>query len=98
MTAIAPDATDSVLMPPHLEREDYDEARAIDEEEGRAFARRLAKQEGIFAGISTGLNVLAACQIAERASPRPTRRARRRGHGIGVPRRRPVRVGEGFSP
>jgi len=52
------------FVPPHLTREDYDEARAINEDEGRAFARRLAKEEGVFAGVSTGLNVLAACQLA----------------------------------
>jgi cysteine synthase len=28
-------------------------------------ARRLAKEEGIFAGTSTGLNVLAAVQLAQ---------------------------------
>jgi cysteine synthase A len=52
------------FVPPHLTRADYDEARAIDEEEGRAMARRLAKEEGIFAGVSTGLNVAAALQLA----------------------------------
>ena len=52
------------FVPPHLSSSDYDEARAIDEEEGRAMARRMAKEEGIFAGISTGLNVLAAVQLA----------------------------------
>jgi cysteine synthase len=52
------------FVPPHLKREDYDDARAIDEEEARAMARRLAKEEGIFAGISTGLNVVAALQLA----------------------------------
>lgn len=52
------------FVPPHLTSSDYDEARAIDEEEGRAMARRMAKEEGIFAGISTGLNVLAAVQLA----------------------------------
>jgi cysteine synthase A len=57
------------FVPPHLTREDYDEARAIDEEDARAFARRLAKEEGIFAGISTGLNVLAACQLASDLGP-----------------------------
>lgn len=51
-------------IPPHLQRSDYDEARAIDEDEARALARRLAREEGIFAGTSTGLNVLAALQIA----------------------------------
>jgi cysteine synthase len=57
------------FVPPHLTRADYDEARAIDEEEGREMARRLAKEEGIFAGISTGLNVLAACQLAAEVGP-----------------------------
>ena len=52
------------FVPPHLTPSDYDEARAIDEEEARAMARRLAKEEGIFAGISTGLNVVAAIQCA----------------------------------
>jgi cysteine synthase A len=52
------------FVPPHLTGADYDEARAIDEEEGRAMARRLAKEEGIFAGVSTGLNVAAALQLA----------------------------------
>jgi len=57
------------FVPPHLTRDDYDEARAIDEDEARAFARRLAKEEGIFAGVSTGLNVLAACQLARELGP-----------------------------
>ena len=52
------------FVPPHLTRDDYDEARAINEDEARAFARRLAKEEGVFAGVSTGVNVLAACQLA----------------------------------
>ena len=51
-------------VPPHLKRGDYDEARAIDETEARAMARRLAREEGIFAGTSTGLNVLAAVRLA----------------------------------
>ena len=57
------------FIPPHLGRADYDEARAIDEEQARAMARRLAKEEGIFAGISTGLNVTAALQLARELGP-----------------------------
>jgi cysteine synthase len=57
-------------IPPHLTgKGDYDEARAIDEEAGRAMARRLAREEGIFAGTSTGLNVAAALQIAAELGP-----------------------------
>jgi cysteine synthase A len=51
-------------VPPHLAKSDYDEARAIDEAEARAMARRLAREEGIFAGTSTALNVVAALQLA----------------------------------
>jgi cysteine synthase A len=57
------------FMPPHLARADYDEARAIDEGEARETARRLARMEGIFAGISTGLNVTAALQLARELGP-----------------------------
>ncbi len=52
------------FVPPHLKKTDYDEARAIDEEEAREMARRLAREEGIFAGISSGLNVVGALQLA----------------------------------
>jgi cysteine synthase A len=57
------------FVPPHLTTSDYDEARAIDEEDGRAMARRLAREEGIFAGISTGLNVVAALKLAGELKP-----------------------------
>ena len=51
--------------PPLLDRGLYDEARGIDEAESRQMARLLAKEEGIFAGTSSGLNVVAALQIAK---------------------------------
>ena len=57
------------FVPPHLTRADYDEALAIDEEEARAMARRLAKEEGIFAGTSTGLNVVGALRSAAALGP-----------------------------
>ena len=57
------------FVPPHLKPGDYDEARAIDEEEAREMARKLAREEGIFAGISSGLNVLAALQLARELGP-----------------------------
>jgi cysteine synthase A len=53
------------FVPPHLKPEEYDEARAIPEEAAREMSRRLAKTEGIFAGVSTGLNVVAALQLAK---------------------------------
>jgi cysteine synthase A len=56
-------------VPPHLTRADYDEARAIDEAGAREVARRLAREEGIFAGTSTGLNVAGALQLAAELGP-----------------------------
>lgn len=56
-------------VPPMLTRESYGEARAIDEEEARTMAVRLAREEGIFAGISSGLNVAAAVQLARELGP-----------------------------
>lgn len=41
-----------------------DEARGIDEQAGRAMARRLVREEGLFAGTSTGLNVVGAIELA----------------------------------
>jgi cysteine synthase A len=57
------------IVPPHLKPDDYDEARAVPEAEGRAMARRLAREEGIFAGTSTGLNVAAAVKLARELGP-----------------------------
>jgi cysteine synthase A len=56
-------------IPPHMEDKPYDEARAIDEEEGREMARRLAREEGLFVGTSSGLNVAAAIKIARELGP-----------------------------
>ena len=53
------------FMPPHLTADVYDEARAVDEAEARVMAKRLAKEEGIFAGTSTALNVVAALKLAK---------------------------------
>jgi len=53
------------FIPPLLDEELYDEARVIDEQEARLMARLLAKEEGIFAGTSSGLNVVGALQLAE---------------------------------
>jgi cysteine synthase A len=57
------------FVPPMLDQALYDEARAIDEELARQTARRMAREEGVFAGISSGLNVAAALQIAQEIGP-----------------------------
>jgi cysteine synthase A len=60
------------FRPPHLKDTDFDEARTVDENEAREMARRLAKEEGIFAGTSSGLNVAAALQLARELGPGKT--------------------------
>lgn len=57
------------FWPPHLKKDGYDEARAIDEEKGREIARRAAREEGIFAGTSSGLNMAAALDLARELGP-----------------------------
>lgn len=56
-------------IPPHMTDKPYDEARAIDEEEARTMARRLAREEGLFVGTSSALNVVAAIQLARELGP-----------------------------
>ena len=53
------------FVPPLLDRDRLREVRAIEEREARHMAKLLAKEEGIFAGTSTGLNVVGAIQIAQ---------------------------------
>src|SRR5205807_2335019 len=49
---------------PHVEHGVYDEAQAVNEAEARGIARRLAREEGILVGTSSGINVLGAIQVA----------------------------------
>jgi cysteine synthase A len=50
------------LWEPHL----MDEVLPVGTEEAKDMARRLAREEGLFAGTSSGANVAAALQVAER--------------------------------
>jgi cysteine synthase len=56
-------------IPPHMESRPYDEARAIREEDARAMARRLAREEGLLVGTSSGLNIAAAIELAREIGP-----------------------------
>jgi cysteine synthase A len=60
------------FRPPLLRDDWFDEARAIDEADARATARRLAREEGIFAGTSSGMNIAAAIQLARELGPGQT--------------------------
>lgn len=57
------------FVPPLLDEAYYDEARGIEEADARQMARRLAREEGIFAGTSSGLNVAGALQVAQELGP-----------------------------
>jgi cysteine synthase A len=46
-----------------------DEIIAIKTEEAKAMTRRLAREEGLFTGTSSGANVVAAIRVAERLGP-----------------------------
>jgi cysteine synthase A len=56
-------------IPPHLADRPYDEARAVDEADARAMANRLAREEGLLIGTSSGLNIAAAVQLARELGP-----------------------------
>jgi cysteine synthase A len=56
-------------IPPHMSSRPYDEARAIREADCREMARRLAREEGLLIGTSSGLNIAAATQIARELGP-----------------------------
>ena len=49
-----------------------DEIVPVKTEDAKAMARRLAREEGLFAGTSSGANVIAAIQIGERLGPGAT--------------------------
>lgn len=52
-----------------LNRQLYDDALAIEEAGALTISRRLAKEEGIWDGTSTGLNVVAAIELAKQLGP-----------------------------
>ena len=54
------------FIPPLWKPEMVNEILTVTTDDAKAMARRLAKEEGIFAGTSSGANVVAAFRIAER--------------------------------
>lgn len=60
------------IVPPLLDKALYDEARTVAEEDARAMARALAREEGLLVGLSSGLNVFAALQLARELGPDST--------------------------
>ena len=54
------------FIPKNLDVSILDEVIQVDDEDAFAWGRRLAKEEGIVAGISSGANMWAAAQVAAR--------------------------------
>lgn len=57
------------FLPPMWDPARVDEIVAVPSAEAQAMARRLAREEAIFAGASSGANVAAAVQVAQRLGP-----------------------------
>jgi cysteine synthase A len=57
---------------PHWEPSLASEVIAVSSSEAMAMARRLAREEGVFAGTSTGANVVVALREAARLGPSAT--------------------------
>jgi cysteine synthase A len=55
----------SGMVPPQFDRERVDDVWPIEDAEAIEMTRRLAQEEGIFAGVSSGANVVAARRLAE---------------------------------
>ncbi len=60
------------FIPPLWRPEMVNEIQKVTTDEAKAMARRLAREEGIFAGTSTGANVVAALRVAARLGPSAT--------------------------
>lgn len=60
------------FVPPILDPELVDGIQAVSTDDAMAMARRLAREEALFAGTSSGANVAAALRVAERLGPDAT--------------------------
>lgn len=60
------------FVPPLWNDKIADEVLLVSTDEAKAMARRLAREEALFAGTSSGANVVAALRVAERLGPGKT--------------------------
>jgi cysteine synthase A len=60
------------FIPPLWEPDQVDEIATVSTHDAKAMARRLAREEGVFAGTSTGANVVAALREAAKLGPNAT--------------------------
>lgn len=57
------------FVPGVLNRDIYDEIVGVADEDAFAMTQRLSREEGLLVGVSSGANVWAALQVAERLGP-----------------------------
>ena len=57
------------IVPPHFDRSRVDDIWTIEDDEAVEMTARLAQEEGIFAGVSSGANVVGARRLAEKLGP-----------------------------
>ena len=57
------------LVMPHWDQARVDHLESIEDDAAIEMTRRLAQEEGVFAGISTGANVVGAHRLADRLGP-----------------------------
>ena len=60
------------FIPPLWEPELVNEIQTVTTEDAKDMSRRLAREEGIFAGASSGANVVAAIRVAQQLGPGAT--------------------------
>lgn len=60
------------VMPAIMDTSLIDEIIVVTDEEALECARRLAREEGLFCGISSGTNVAAALRLAAKLGPSKT--------------------------
>ncbi|MDG0027332.1 cysteine synthase family protein [Trinickia sp. Y13] len=60
------------FIPPHWRPAEVDAIESASTEEAALMCRRLAREEGILAGTSSGLNAIAALRVAKRLGPGAT--------------------------
>ena len=56
-------------MPENLDPKSYDDVIAIEDADAAEHARRLAREEGLLVGISSGANCAAAVRVAKALTP-----------------------------
>ena len=60
------------FVPPLWEPDQVDDIQTVTTDQAMVMARRLAREEGLFAGTSSGANVVAALRVAKRLGPDAT--------------------------